>query len=62
MALEHLPYSLNLLLYDFPVSVTKNVLKGQCFASAKEVTAQTRALAQVSKNGFQKCFQKLYER
>jgi hypothetical protein len=41
----------------------KSVLKGQRLASTGEVTAKaTRALEDVSKNGFQECFQKLYER
>jgi hypothetical protein len=41
----------------------KSVLKGQGFASAEEVVAKaTRALTEVSRNGFQECFETLYER
>jgi hypothetical protein len=39
-----------------------SVLKGQQFMSTEAVTAKgTRALREVSKNGYQECFQKLYE-
>jgi hypothetical protein len=39
----------------------KSVLKGQQFVRTEDVTANvTRALTEVSKNGFQECFQKLY--
>jgi hypothetical protein len=48
MALEHPPYS-----PDF---------KKRSERSTKEVTAKgTRTLTEVSKNSFQKCFQKLYK-
>jgi hypothetical protein len=40
----------------------KNVLKLERFTSAEEITSKvTRAPTEVSKNGFQGCFQKLYE-
>jgi hypothetical protein len=48
LSIHHIPWIYYCL---FPVSVTKNGLKGQ-FTSTEEV----------SKNGFQECFQKLYER
>jgi hypothetical protein len=42
----------------FPASVTKNVLKGQWFARVcKSLQRSTRALTEVAKNDFQKCWQ-----
>jgi hypothetical protein len=39
------------------------VLEGKRFSSAREVTAKsTKVLTEVSENGFQECFQNLYER
>jgi hypothetical protein len=59
-ALEHLPYSPDLLQPDFFLFLQlKSVLNGQWFTSAKEVTAKvTRALAEILKNGYHECFQK----
>jgi hypothetical protein len=62
-ALEHPPYSPDI---STPASVLyprlKSISKGQRFANDEEVTAKaTRAMSDVSKNGFQECFQKLYE-
>jgi hypothetical protein len=46
----------------FPVSAAKCGLREQQFARAEEVTAKAiRALAKVSKNGFQESFHKLYD-
>jgi hypothetical protein len=60
MALEHPPYSVDLSTPDFLFLQAKSVLKVQQFTSAKEVFAKaTRALLEISKNGFKKCFQKL---
>jgi hypothetical protein len=63
-ALKHLPYALDLSRTDFFLfPQIKSVLKGQQFVSTKEGTAGVlRALTEVSKNGFQECFQKLYKR
>jgi hypothetical protein len=60
--LEHLPYSPDLSLPDFFLfPQLKSVLKGLWFASTEEVTAKaTKALTEVSKDGFQECFRKLY--
>jgi hypothetical protein len=42
------------------ISATENVLKGQRFVSAEEVTAKvTRVLTEVSSNGYHECLQKL---
>jgi hypothetical protein len=60
MALEHPPYYLDLSIPDFLFLQVKSVLKVQQFTSAKEVNAKAmRALTEISKNGFKKCFQKL---
>jgi hypothetical protein len=63
-AVEHPPYFPDLSPPDvFLFLRPESNLKVQRFATAEEVTAQaTRALTEVSKNGFQECFQKLYER
>jgi hypothetical protein len=61
---KHPPYTPDLSSSDFFLFLRlKIVLKGQRLANAEEVTAKaTRALEDVSKNGFRECFQKLYER
>jgi hypothetical protein len=57
-ALEHPPYSPDFFLFPCP----KSVLKGQQVVSTEEITVNVMiALAKVLKNGFQECFQKLYE-
>jgi histone-lysine N-methyltransferase SETMAR len=64
MTSKHPPYTPDLSPSDFFLFLRlKIVLEGQRLASAEEVTAKaTTALEDVSKNGFQECFQKLYER
>jgi hypothetical protein len=63
-AMEHPPYFPDLSSPDFFLFLRpKSNLKVQQFATAEKVTAQaTRALTEVSKNRFQDCSQKLYER
>jgi hypothetical protein len=60
MALEHLPYSPDLLPPDFfLLSQLKHVLKG--FTSAEEVATKVmRTLTEISKKGFQECLIKLH--
>jgi hypothetical protein len=45
----------------FLVSATKNVLKERFPCPEQIITKAARALTEVTQNGFQECFQKLYE-
>ena len=62
--LPHPPYSLDLAPCDFYLFPSmKKYLQGRRFVSSDEVKAASQdALREVAKNGFQQCFQKLYER
>jgi hypothetical protein len=60
--MEHLLYFPDLSstnIYPFPCQI--NVLKGQWFVSAEEVTAKVTSTDRIIENGFLECFQKLYE-
>lgn len=63
MTLEHPPYSYNLALADFYLfPCLKLILKGQRDKDNEDVIANTtKQLKGILKNGFQECFQKLYE-
>ncbi|GBM51071.1 Histone-lysine N-methyltransferase SETMAR [Araneus ventricosus] len=62
--LEHPPYSPDLAPADFYVFPRLKIkLKGHRFVDSDEVTENaTKQLKDLSKNGFQECFEQLYER
>jgi UDP-galactopyranose mutase len=63
-ALEHLPYSPDLIPANFHLfSQLKSAMKGRGFIIASDIIKNdAEELKRLSQNGFQECFQHLYSR